>query len=92
MKKLMVGVAIAAAGMVAGAQAAGASSYPPDDAEVVTEAPQSQSPTPEAAPRQALPATGTESQFVLQAGLVTVATGGVLVGASSLRRRRSRAA
>lgn len=91
MKKLMVGMMMAVAGVAAGGQVVAAASYPPvppgEDGASQTPAPQGS-----AAPQQGLPATGTESQFVLQAGLVTVAAGGVLVGASSLRRRRAAAA
>jgi hypothetical protein len=91
MKKLMVGMMMAAAGVAVGGQIAAAASYPPGDP---GEDGASQTPAPQGsvAPQQGLPATGTESQFVLQAGLVTVAAGGVLVGASQLRRRRTVAA
>ena len=94
MKKLMVGMMMAVAGVAAGGQVVGAASYPPvppSDPGDPGEDGAGQTPAPQgsAAPQQGLPATGNESQFVLQAGLVTVAAGGVLVGASSLRRRRS---
>jgi len=86
MKKLLASTVLMVAAVAAGGPSVDAASYPPTDPGRPSEG-VGQSPIVPGAPQQGLPATGSGAQFVLQVGLITLAAGGVLVGASSLRRR-----
>jgi len=91
MKKLIAGTMIAAGTMFMGAQIVSAEDgYGEDPDGSVSPLPPSVTGPTAGTPGPAanLPSAGSESQMLMQIGLVTFAAGGALVGASAIRRRR----